>query len=123
MRIHGLDPILPTLPNFYGFMEISSYLGCYFFSQSKMKVSLVLDSEPLKKIFCSHILVLIAFSHYALVKFEVDCLAIYLREGNKGGEIWKDQKDLTFSIFQGTFSIHFDIIPCSENLQKLWDFL
>lgn len=85
-----------------------------------MKVSLVLDSE--EDILWSYV-VLIAFFHYTSVKFEVDCLAVSLREGNKGGEIWKDQKDLTFSTFQRTFSIHFDIIPCSENLQKLWDFL
>jgi len=69
--------------------------------------------------FCGHILITTMYWHYALVKFEVDCLGICLREGNRGGEIQEDLKALTFSIFQRTFAICFDIIPFCENHQKL----
>lgn len=54
---------------------------------------------PLKKTFCDHVLILTVFSHSVLVEFEVDHLVKPLREGNKGGEIQKDLKTLTFSIF------------------------
>lgn len=63
------------------------------------------------------------FSHSVLVNFEVDCLAKSLREGNKGGEIQKDLKTLTFSIFQGTFSICFDIILCCWKPSEALGFL